>query len=154
MQDLYDSSRFNDDDDEWEQQQQQQEQQQVAAGSSGGPAPPAGLVLPRAKNTKVKTAEFIKSSVNVKDCPKAGLPEFAVIGRSNVGKSSLINMLTGRKSLAMVSKTPGELAGWLVQGRITPLGLLVAEMLLPNTSGCSAASAFTKQLPSKLRHPT
>jgi GTP-binding protein len=56
----------------------------------------------------VKQAEFVKSSVNVADCPPPKLPEFAVIGRSNVGKSSLINMLTNRKSLALVSKEPGE----------------------------------------------
>lgn len=42
---------------------------------------------------------------------RAGYPEFAVIGRSNVGKSSLINLLTGRKALAMVSKTPGGRGG-------------------------------------------
>ncbi len=57
---------------------------------------------------RVKTAEFIKSSVTVEQCPPPRLPEFAVIGRSNVGKSSLINLLTGRNSLAMVSKTPGK----------------------------------------------
>ena len=65
--------------------------------------------LPVPTNVKIKTAEFVKSSVKLSQCPLPTLPEFAVIGRSNVGKSSLINMLTGRKSLAMVSKTPGQL---------------------------------------------
>jgi GTP-binding protein len=66
------------------------------------------LQLPPARNVRVKSAEFIKSSVDVASCPPAVYPEFAVIGRSNVGKSSLINLLTGRNSLAMVSKTPGK----------------------------------------------
>jgi len=66
--------------------------------------------LPPPTHTKVKTAEFVKSSVEVKQCPKEDLkiPEFAVIGRSNVGKSSLINLLTNKKGLAMISKTPGK----------------------------------------------
>eukprot|EP00877_Chromochloris_zofingiensis_P008009 jgi/Chrzof1/3461/Cz12g26130.t1 len=66
------------------------------------------LILPEPENTKVKTATFIKSSVTTQDCPPEKHPEFAVIGRSNVGKSSLINMLTGRKDLALVSKQPGK----------------------------------------------
>ncbi|GLC37836.1 hypothetical protein PLESTB_001481600 [Pleodorina starrii] len=64
--------------------------------------------LPNATNVKVKTAEYLKSSVAVADCPPPRFAEFAVIGRSNVGKSSLINMLTGRKDLALVSKQPGK----------------------------------------------
>ena len=56
----------------------------------------------------MKTAVYVKSSVKLEQCPKPKLPEFAVIGRSNVGKSSLINMLTGQSSLAKVSKTPGK----------------------------------------------
>lgn len=63
--------------------------------------------LPRASHTKVKTAEYVGSATKLASCPKPKLPEFAVIGRSNVGKSSLINMLTGRSSLALTSKTPG-----------------------------------------------
>ena len=51
----------------------------------------------------------MKSSKTLEQCPPAALPEFAVIGRSNVGKSSLINLLTGQKALALVSKTPGML---------------------------------------------
>ncbi|EFN59273.1 hypothetical protein CHLNCDRAFT_17068, partial [Chlorella variabilis] len=60
------------------------------------------------RGVRVKSAEFVKSSTSVEQCPPARYPEFAVIGRSNVGKSSLINMLTGRNALAMVSKTPGK----------------------------------------------
>lgn len=57
---------------------------------------------------EIKTAEFKVSNSDYKKCPSGNLPEFAFIGRSNVGKSSLINMLTGRKSLAMTSATPGK----------------------------------------------
>ena len=56
----------------------------------------------------IKTAEFILSSPEVKKCPEAKLPEYAFIGRSNVGKSSLINMLSGNKKLAKTSSTPGK----------------------------------------------
>ncbi|MFM7769584.1 MAG: ribosome biogenesis GTP-binding protein YihA/YsxC [Bacteroidota bacterium] len=56
----------------------------------------------------IKHAEFVKSSVELKQCPSAQLPEFAFIGRSNVGKSSLINMLTNKKGLAKTSATPGK----------------------------------------------
>ena len=56
----------------------------------------------------IKTAEYIISSARVEQCPEGNLPEFAFIGRSNVGKSSLINMLTGRAGLAKTSATPGK----------------------------------------------
>lgn len=56
----------------------------------------------------IKKSEFIKSSQTASQCPNNELPEFAFIGRSNVGKSSLINMLTARKSLAKTSTTPGK----------------------------------------------
>ena len=57
---------------------------------------------------KIKSAEFVVSNSNVEKCPKSRLPEYAFIGRSNVGKSSLINMLTDRKSLAKTSGRPGK----------------------------------------------
>lgn len=57
---------------------------------------------------KIAHAEFIGSFTHYQQCPKARLPEYAFIGRSNVGKSSLINMLTGRSKLAKTSGTPGK----------------------------------------------
>ena len=57
---------------------------------------------------QVKSASFVISNTDVKKCPKDPLPEYAFIGRSNVGKSSLINMLTERKSLAKTSGRPGK----------------------------------------------
>ena len=57
---------------------------------------------------EITSAEFVISNTDVKKCPGGTFPEYAFIGRSNVGKSSLINMLTGRKGLAMTSATPGK----------------------------------------------
>lgn len=57
---------------------------------------------------KINTAEFVISNTKVEKCPDSKLPEYAFIGRSNVGKSSLINMLTNHKKLAMVSGKPGK----------------------------------------------
>jgi len=57
---------------------------------------------------QIKESKFIKSSQKTDQCPKPSMPEYAFIGRSNVGKSSLINMLTGRKKLAKISGTPGK----------------------------------------------
>lgn len=57
---------------------------------------------------KIKSADFVVSNSDVAKCPKQPLPEYAFIGRSNVGKSSLINMLTNRKSLAKTSGRPGK----------------------------------------------
>ncbi|CAM1344704.1 ribosome biogenesis GTP-binding protein YihA/YsxC [Tenacibaculum amylolyticum] len=57
---------------------------------------------------KIKSAEFVMSNSNVINAPKKRIPEYAFIGRSNVGKSSLINMLMERKKLAKTSGTPGK----------------------------------------------
>lgn len=57
---------------------------------------------------QIKSAEFLVSSARIDQCPKTNLPEYAFIGRSNVGKSSLINMLTGKSKLAKTSATPGK----------------------------------------------
>jgi GTP-binding protein len=57
---------------------------------------------------KITSAEFISSYADADKCPKDGRPEFAFIGRSNVGKSSLINMLTNSRHLAKTSNTPGK----------------------------------------------
>ncbi len=56
----------------------------------------------------IKNASFVISNTDVNRCPMDGKPEYAFIGRSNVGKSSLINMLTGHRKLAMTSSTPGK----------------------------------------------
>lgn len=57
---------------------------------------------------EIKSAKFIVSNTDIKKCPTGDLPEYAFIGRSNVGKSSLINMLTGDKKLAKTSGRPGK----------------------------------------------
>lgn len=57
---------------------------------------------------EIKSAKFIISNTDIKKCPDSDLPEYAFIGRSNVGKSSLINMLTGNKKLAKTSGKPGK----------------------------------------------
>lgn len=56
----------------------------------------------------IKSVEFVKSSSKWQECPEANLPEYAFIGRSNVGKSSLINAMMDRKDLAKTSQTPGK----------------------------------------------
>ncbi|XP_057957942.1 GTP-binding protein At2g22870 [Malania oleifera] len=61
-----------------------------------------------ARDAQIKQAEFLKSSTRTEDCPSDGLPEFALVGRSNVGKSSLLNSLVRRKQLALTSKKPGK----------------------------------------------
>lgn len=70
-----------------------------------------GLTCLSIKNKKymeILSAEFVISNTKVDKCPQGNLPEYAFIGRSNVGKSSLINMLTKRPKLAMTSSTPGK----------------------------------------------
>src|SRR5665647_2915564 len=62
----------------------------------------------RATVMNVFLADFIKSAAKPKDYPPPGLPEVAFVGRSNVGKSSLINVLSGRKGLVRTSSTPGR----------------------------------------------
>ena len=57
---------------------------------------------------EIISAKFIISNTDIKKCPKDNKKEYAFIGRSNVGKSSLINMLTRKKSLAMTSAKPGK----------------------------------------------
>lgn len=57
---------------------------------------------------EITSAEFVISNTDYRKCPDTNFPEYAFIGRSNVGKSSLINMLTGRKGLAMTSARPGK----------------------------------------------
>lgn len=57
---------------------------------------------------EITSARFVISNSDVRKCPPDSIPEYAFIGRSNVGKSSLINMITSRKGLAMTSSTPGK----------------------------------------------
>jgi len=57
---------------------------------------------------RIKETRFITSSTGIHKCPPPDLPEYAFIGRSNVGKSSLLNMITDRKKLAKISSTPGK----------------------------------------------
>ena len=57
---------------------------------------------------EIRSVEFVKSSAHPSECPQMDRPEYAFIGRSNVGKSSLINMLVGRTSMAKISSTPGK----------------------------------------------
>ena len=74
----------------------------------------------------IKSAEYFISSARVEQCPAGDLPEFAFIGRSNVGKSSLINMLTGRNGLAKTSATPGKtilINHFLINGPLSALPL-------------------------------
>lgn len=66
------------------------------------------VVGPYAGHAQIKEVAFVKSSNRPKDCPSDGLPEFAVLGRSNVGKSSLINTLVRKKEVALTSKKPGK----------------------------------------------
>jgi GTP-binding protein len=66
------------------------------------------LSLQKNKSMNIKSAKFVISNTDYKLCPSDEKPEFAFIGRSNVGKSSLINMLTNQKKLAKTSSTPGK----------------------------------------------
>ena len=66
------------------------------------------IVILQKKIMKIKTASFVISNTDISKCPQDGKPEYAFIGRSNVGKSSLINMLTNNKKLAKTSGKPGK----------------------------------------------
>ena len=68
---------------------------------------------------QIKSAKFYLSSQNIKDCPKSMLPEYAFIGRSNVGKSSLINMIANQKKLASLHKINSVLQNHKGYGRGT-----------------------------------
>ncbi|KAM5576847.1 GTP-binding protein [Rosa sericea] len=71
--------------------------------------PGSNIVIgPYAGDAKIKEVVFVKSSSRAKDCPKHDRPEFAILGRSNVGKSSLINALVKKKDVALTSKKPGK----------------------------------------------
>lgn len=75
-------------------------------------------------DAQVVNADFVKSSVRPEDCPRDGLPEFALVGRSNVGKSSLLNSLVRRKRLALTSKKPGRFRfAWLLPCSVLPTSL-------------------------------
>ncbi|KAJ6288223.1 hypothetical protein OIU76_024252 [Salix suchowensis] len=63
---------------------------------------------PYAGHSQIKEVEFVKSSGKAKDCPRDDRPEFVILGRSNVGKSSLINVLARKKEVALTSKKPGK----------------------------------------------
>ncbi len=85
----------------------------------------------------ITSAKFITSSQHVSQCPKESYPEYAFIGRSNVGKSSLINMLTGRKKLAKTSSTPGKT-------RLINHFLINGEWFLADLPGYGYAKASKK----------
>jgi GTP-binding protein len=82
-------------------------------------------------DAQVVNADFVKSSVRPEDCPKDGLPEFALVGRSNVGKSSLLNSLVRRKRLALTSKKPGRLC-FSFQGVVSLFGFAYCAIGLVN----------------------
>ena len=76
----------------------------------------------------IKSAEFVISNTDYLKCPESKLPEYAFIGRSNVGKSSLINMLCNRKDLAMTSSKPGKtllINHFLIYNRATNLTISI-----------------------------
>ncbi|KAL4567489.1 hypothetical protein LXL04_023074 [Taraxacum kok-saghyz] len=66
------------------------------------------VVSKYARDAQIVSAEFVKSSVETEACPSDGSPEFALVGRSNVGKSSLLNSIVKRKKLVLTSKKPGK----------------------------------------------
>ena len=88
---------------------------------------------------EIKSAEFVISNTKVDLCPKGNLPEYAFIGRSNVGKSSLINMLTKKPKLAMTSATPGKTL-------LINHFLVNKEWYLVDLPGCGYAARGKKQV--------
>ncbi|MGL5243651.1 MAG: ribosome biogenesis GTP-binding protein YihA/YsxC, partial [Sarcina sp.] len=87
---------------------------------------------------KIKTSEFIISAVKKNQYPVEGFPEIAFVGRSNVGKSSIINALTNRRGLAKVSQTPGKT-------RLINFFLLNKEMFLVDLPGYGYAKVSKKE---------
>lgn len=80
----------------------------VPRAAAGDDVQQLQLDLPSAEFSRVRKSVYVSSSVDLKGCPPERHPEFAVIGRSNVGKSSIINLLTSNDKLAKVSKEPGR----------------------------------------------
>jgi GTP-binding protein len=88
--------------------------------AAGGGSPSGGQHPPGREPLKVETAEYVRSARESADFPRDGRPEIAFAGRSNVGKSSLMNRVLGRKGLARVGGTPGRTRAvnyFLVNGR-------------------------------------
>ena len=86
---------------------------------------------------KIKSAKFIKSAPSLKDCPSFGLPEFALIGRSNVGKSSFINAIVNHNGLAKTSNKPGKT-------RLINLFLINDEFVIADLPGYGYANVSDK----------
>ena len=104
------SNDFDDDDDDFADDCAAVESSEASEeGADGNTAGDGSSLdsLPPPKLTRITSSRYVSSAVSMASCPKPRFPEFAVIGRSNVGKSSLINMLTANKGLALVSKLPG-----------------------------------------------
>ena len=80
----------------------------VQAGTLAGVVCPLSFGPNRLVTMKVQTAEFMLGVASLTQLPHEGLPEIALAGRSNVGKSSMLNKLSGRKKLARISRTPGK----------------------------------------------
>ena len=87
---------------------------------------------------QIKQAEFIISSTDINKCPAAEKPEYAFIGRSNVGKSSLINMLTNKKGLAKISGKPGKT-------QLINHFLINTELVFGRFTGGMAMQVFQKE---------
>ena len=86
---------------------------------------------------KIKSAKFLKSAPSLKDCPELNLPEFALIGRSNVGKSSFINALVNQNGLAKTSNKPGKT-------RLINLFLINEEFVIADLPGYGYANVSDK----------